>query len=928
MATPTIPNGETQFFPIIYSGNSQGQRVGKFVPFTDDGTIANSCMFNRDDSPNLGKTYSGAGTSQKKFTFSCWLKKSETDSSWYNLFNVGGNSGSYFNLGFNSGGGHPIQLYDWTGSSYRLRRLTNRTFEDASKWYNIVLAIDTTNSTADDRVKLYVDGQQETDFSLKTNPSLNLDTLVGSADSYNVGSMTSNYLNGYMAEVNYIDGQALGPESFGLTDTSTGRWIPKTVTPYPTTTTDIAVTVVDSGGNKYALDGVTQDTVTLIEGATYKFDQSDSSNSGHPLRFSTTSDGTHGSGSEYTTGVTTVGTPGSSGAYTQITVATGAPTLYYYCSSHSGMGGQANTQNQYGTNGFRLKFQDSSALGDDTSGNGNDLTATNLATTDQRIDSPTNNLPIIRPYNPSYGQGFVSEGGLQVRYSGTNVGYPLPCTLAPDSGKWYAEVRTISNGGGSVITMGIYIQEDMHYWDNSYNFYPGGQLSNGDGCGAGLWVSTGTNYLVSSTLDAQIVTSNPTYSLAAGDVFGIAVDRDNDLISFYGNNGSLIGSTSILRPGRIMFTAMAVDSPTSDGWNWNFGDNPTFDGNETAGGNTDADGNGNFYHSVPSGFKMLTQDNMAETAKGITGMSWTKDRDSGSYNHELYDSSRGAFQEIRPNATTAENTRPQALSKFLKGGFAVGDRTGMNSAGNRYVSWNWVANGGTTASNTDGSIASSVQANTTAGFSIVTYTGTGSAGTIGHGLSTAPKWIWVKQLNSTGHFSVYSGVLGGTKISYTSTSVVNSANSSYWNNTDATSSVFSLGTNSDVNGSSATYVAYCWSEVDGFSRFGSYTGNGSTDGPFIYTGFKPAWIMVKQTNSSGGWIITDTKRNPFNPVDKLLSANLTSAESTFTSLDILSNGFKQRNTDTGYNGSGSTYIYMAFAEHPFVGDGTSPETAQ
>ena len=295
----------------------------------------------------------------------------------------------------------------------------------------------------------------------------------------------------------------------------------------------------------------------------------------------------------------------------------------------------------------------------------------------------------------------------------------------------------------------------------------------------------------------------------------------------------------------------------------------------------------------------------------------------------MYDSSRGAFQEIRPNATTAENTRPQALSKFLKGGFAVGDRTGMNSAGNRYVSWNWVANGGTTVSNTDGSIASSVQANTTAGFSIVTYTGTGSAGTIGHGLSTAPKWIWVKQLNSTGHFSVYSGVLGGTKISYTSVAVVNSSNSSYWNNTDATSSVFSVGTNADVNGSSSTYVAYCWSEVDGFSRFGSYTGNGSTDGPFIYTGFKPAWIMIKRTDSSGNWVILDNKRNTFNPVDLQLVANSTGADATGVDyLDFLANGFKQRSTNTSFNASGGTYIYMAFAEHPFVGDGTSPVTAR
>jgi len=927
MTTPTIPNGKEYFFPVIYSGNGQAQRVGKFVPFTDNGTIANSCMFNRGDSPNLGKTYSGAGTSQKKFTFSCWVKKSNTDSSWYNLFNVGGNSGSYFNLGFNSGGNHPIQLYDWTGSTYRLRLLTNRTFKDASKWYHIVLAVDTTDSTANDRVKLYVDGQQETSFSLRTNPSLNLDTLVGSADSYNVGSMTSNYLNGYMAEVNYIDGQALGPESFGLTDTSTGRWIPKTVTPYPTTTTDIAVTVVDSGGNKYALDGVTQGTVTLIEGATYKFDQSDSSNSGHPLRFSTTSDGTHGGGSEYTTGVTTVGTPGSSGAYTQITVATGAPTLYYYCSNHSGMGGTANTQNQYGTNGFRLKFQDSSALGDDTSGNGNDLTATNLATTDQRIDSPTNNLPIIRPYNPSYGQGFVSEGGLQIRYSGTNVGYPLPCTLAPDSGKWYAEVRTISNGGGSVITMGIYIQEDMHYWDGSYNFYPGGRMDNGDGCGAGLWVSTGTNYLVSSTLSAQIITSNPTYSLAAGDVFGIAVDRDNDLISFYGNNGSLIGSTSILRPGRIMFTAMAVDSPTSDGWNWNFGDNPTFDGNETAGGNTDSDGNGNFYHSVPSGFKMLMQDNMSTTDKGVSSVVWSKNRDR-TKSPTLYDSSRGRHLALFPSGNDAETTYVNGVQKFLAGGQAIGENLHENQSGDSFVSWNWVANGGTTSTNTDGDITSTVQVNTTAGFSIIQYTGNGSANqSIGHGLGVAPRWIIVKELSNTDNWNVWHGTFAGTEKILLDSSGAKITGSTAFGSFTPTSTIFKVNGN-NTNASSTTYVAYVWNEIDGFSKFGKYTGNGSTDGTFVYTGFRPAFVLMKRTNSTGNWYLKDTTRDTFNPCEKTLMPNLSNAEAAQTYIDILSNGFKQRIGNDASNLSGSTYIYMAFAEHPFVGDGTSPVTAR
>ena len=911
MATPTIPNGETQFFTTVYSGNGAGQRVGKFVPFTDSATIAKSCMFNRADTAILDKTYGSAGTSRKKYTFSVWLKIADIGQN-RRVIMVGpaGNDDGFRITNDNT-------IHIWQNGIVASRLYTNRTFEDTSKWYHCVMAVDTTQATDSNRIKFYVDGDLITSYSTEVYPSQDYEGNVGNNVEYTIGASNNNAepYGGYMAEFNYVDGQALGPESFGVTDTSTGRWIPKTVEPFPTTTTDIAVTVVSSGGNKYALDGVTQGTVTLIEGATYKFDQSDSSNSGHPLRFSTTSDGTHGGGSEYTTGVTTVGTPGSAGAYTEITVATGAPTLYYYCTNHSGMGGTANTQDQYGTNGFRLEFGDSSALGDDTSGNTNDFTANNLTASDQRTDTPTNNLPTIRPYNPSYSQSF-SEGNLQHATTGINVGYPVCSTLRPKgSGKYYAECRISAAHGGYTITVGCYAQEDLHNY-SSGNAYPGNA-----NLGSGLWIS-GTNYLKHN----GTTQSNPSFTFSAGDVIGLALDLDNGTLSFYDDDNGLIGTVPYDKTKSACFCGQSNKAVT---FNWNFGDNPTFDGNETAGGNADEDGNGDFFKSVPSGFKVLKQDNMAETAKGVSGLVWTKNRDAAD-NHQLYDSSRGKQLLLTSNTTDAESTVTDGLQKFLAGGQQIEDSDAINTAGESFVSWNWVANGGTTASNTDGSITSSVQANTTAGFSIVEYTGTGSNATVGHGLSTAPEWIWVKQLNSTGHFSVYLGVLGGTKISYTSVDVVNSSNSSYWNNTDATSSVFSVGTNADVNGSSSTYVAYCWHGVDGFSKFGSFTGNGNAKGPFVYTGFKPAWLMIKSSSHATSWYLFDNKRNPINPAGKRLVADGTFVEDAGTTeaFDFLSNGFKLRNTSTGTNGSGRTYIYMAFAEHPFVGDGTSPVTAR
>ena len=793
MATPTIPNGEEYFFPVIYEGNGAGQRVGKFVPFTDNGTIDNSCLFQPVALRRLGRTPSSNG-SGTKLTFSVWVKRTEFASAIREIFIANDYAAVGEALEFTASNQLNYYCIKTSPGSYDWNYVTNRTFEDTSKWYHIYVRRDTTDSTAADRVQIYVDGERVTSFATEQQSALNRTGWMNQTTYENSFGNTNNasYVRGvgYLAEMNMIDGSNPAVSTFGVTDTSTGRWVPK------------------------ALTGIT-----------------------------------------------------------------------------------------YGTNGFRCKFQDSSALGDDTSGNGNDLTATGMSTTNQTTDSPTQNHATLSPHSLYKSSNFtLSEGNLKATSTSTSGTHSGQGGMRiPNGGKYYWECEIDAGKDGMGIgiiptdtpttsanpsTATLYLSSGSMRTNGSNAISYGSGVSNGDIMGFALDLSNPAN-------GKLYVSVNGTYENSGNPVTGANPAPANPLIGDF---------RVIYQDGSNGYAPVYI---------YNFGQK-------------------SFNTAPPTGFVALQQDNLPETAKGITGLTWLKDRDTVR-SPLLFDSSRGTGKALIPSATNAEIVSEVALYKFLKGGFAYGNDTTGNTAGKSYISWSWVANGGSTSSNTDGSITSTVQANTTAGFSIVQYTGTGSNATVGHGLSSAPKWIWVKQLNSTGHFSVYLGVLGGTKISYTSVAVINSSNSTYWNNTDATSSVFSVGTNADVNGSSSTYVAYCWSEIDGFSKFGSYTGNGSTAGPFIYTGFKPAWIMVVRSDSANDWQIFDATRNPFNPVDRRLYANLTNAEavgSTSDIFDFTANGFKVREDNPAINASGGTYAYIAFAEHPFVGDGTSPVTAR
>jgi hypothetical protein len=307
---------------------------------------------------------------------------------------------------------------------------------------------------------------------------------------------------------------------------------------------------------------------------------------------------------------------------------------------------------------------------------------------------------------------------------------------------------------------------------------------------------------------------------------------------------------------------------------------------------------------------------------------WFKARNNTD-THAVFDIVRGVQERLIPNNDSAEGTQSNGLTAFDSDGFTIGDAGIVNQSYN-YVAWNWLANG-TGVSNTDGTISSTVSANTTSGFSIVSYTGNGVAGaTIGHGLGSTPSAIFVKKRSDLGDWSSYHSVLGNTGYMRLNNTNAFATASTYWNNTSPDNDVFTVGTTGNINGSGVTYIAYCFADVKGYSKFGSYTGNGNADGTFVYTGFKPAFVLFKRTSSTSNWSLFDNKRNTFNITDSYVQADTSAAEQEYSDIyvDFLSNGIKQRGTNVSLNSSGDSFIYMAFAENPFVTSTSIPTTAR
>ena len=601
----------------------------------------------------------------------------------------------------------------------------------------------------------------------------------------------------------------------------------------------------------------------------------------------------------------------------------------------------------YGNNGFYLDFADSGNLGDDVSGNGNDLTEKNIGASDQMLDTPTNNFATLNPLGKQSSSG-LSEGNLKAVLTHGGNSARTPSTFAVSSGKWYWEVKQSS---ANRFGMGVFDTENyvMTDEDAGLDVYEWAWILDGGASSQGKKV----NSAVSADYGAEA---------GDGDVIMVALDVDNNAIwfgkndSWFNTDGSASSATvkTQIEAGTTTnaaftnltsnhLTPMFVRQTSTDTLIANFGQDSSFAGNKTAQGNADSRGKGDFYYTPPSGFLALCTSNLPNVAvkpsqhfntvlytannstNAITGVGfrpdfvWTKSR-SNPYNHDLYDAVRGTGRRVQSNRDRVELTSPSnTIESFDSDGFTVGASDNGNSTGNS-VSWNWKANGSGSA-NTNGSITSTVSANTVAGFSIVSWTSpglsSGQSATVGHGLSTTPDMVIIKRRDSAGNWLVGTTDLSWNWFLYLNTTSGAGTSAGAWNNTAPTSSVFTIGSYDHV--SSGTQVAYCFHSVDGYSKVGSYVGNTDTDGTFVYTGFRPKFILMKHTTGSYDWGIWDSARDTYNVAQTKLKANDLSADTTGTNqyIDFLSNGFKFRNNSVWDNGSGATYIYLAFAEQPF-----------
>ena len=768
--------------------------------------IERSLRFNSGDLAYLTRTIQLSGTTN---TWSFWVKRSSLGSTGA-IYGFTNSINTTFQIAFMDSalygfGNTDSLIFGDDLTSPRLRLATTQVFRDTSAWYHFVVVLDTTQATDSNRAKIYVNGSQITSFAVATYPTQNASLNCGSSVSNGIGALgfaNTYQFNGYLAEINVIQGQALTPSSFGETDAITGRWKAK---------------------------------------------------------------------------------------------------------AYSGT---------YGTNGFYLKFADNSstaALGTDSSGNGNTWTPNNFSVTagagnDSLVDSPTNygsdtgvggevrgNYCTMNPL--SNNGGTVTDGNLD--FYGVSSFRFAGGTIAVSSGKWYMEATKFGASTGNTES-------------NVYTFF--GFIKPSTSIAAGNSQLSYTSSVIGISDSGWAYNfaagSSATTGFGSGDVASIAIDFTTGSYNIRKNNTSVASGTMAFT-GELIPAIFSYAS--SNRFQPNFGQRP-------------------FAYAAPTGFKALCTTNLSTptikkpssymdvvtytgTGSALTPTSslgfspdlvWLKSR-SAATDHALYDAVRGAEKRLESNTTDAEVTSDSGVTAFNSNGFTLGTLAQANTNTATYVAWSW-------------------DEATIAGMNIVGYVGDGNSGrAISHSLGVTPKMIIVKNRTTVSDWPVYHSSLATNNIVFLHLTQAQAAISTLaWGGVSAASSTtftVTVGATDirNVNKSGDNYIAYCFAEVEGFSKFGSYTGNASADGPFIYCGFRPKLIIGKRIDAVENWIIYDTSRDSFNVASAQLQPNTSIAETTANSLiDFNSNGFKFRSTNSfNGNSAGGTHIFMAFAESPF-----------
>ena len=923
--------------------------------------IDGSLSFQRGSSTHLSRTPSSAGNS-KTFTFSCWYKKTNPSASGvYQAIFDANNASDYTTLYTDDGGTDALRLYVRTGgTNYNLK--TSQVLRDYSAWTSIIFSVDTTQSTAADRIKMYINGTQVTDFSLASYPPQNSDLSVNKTNAHFIGGRSGQsafYLNGYLANIHLIDGQALGPEYFGFTDPLTNTWRPrKAKTDGPNVgTTWSSVSTISSGGaasGKPLSNGFDGSTGTAFEGDT----------TGATVTVPVSATIVKGGVKVYA--AVTSGNPLvvllKNGGTTVETINAGASGGQFYSSStYSGpitslvisrtgrapefnaigingiiLKDDSTTNLDFGTNGFYLPLDNQDDFEVDKSGNGNDFSKSNF--------SGTFNDPNVLKDSPS---GAVFGGRAQTGITTTSSAPANYCTLNPLDKN--SDI-TLSNGNLDAVSSSVWknVRATMSVTSGKYYFElfnPSGDFYTGiaDHTLANDTGSPSSESIVSINQNGFISQNSATYnSYGSSDVVGVTLDADIKKVTFY-KNGSVndANSNHTYTTSNPVFPFVALNSSNAD---MNFGQKP-------------------FKYAPPKGFlplnsatvrpnKVIPRPDQYVGVTTYTGTNasnhaidvglkpdlvWIKSR-AATRNHRLTDTVRGAGKEIYSDITNSEGTVTDGVTSFNDKGFVLGANNNYNYT-EAYVAWCWKAGGAPTATNNntsgamdansvsvDGVLQSSytpsgsptiyptdMSVGTNQGFSIIRYQANSTAGaTIPHGLSQAPTFVLVKSLETAGSansdWTVFHSTLGGTKAMYLNEQDGSNSTGS-WNDTNPNANVITLGTAHVSNLSPNHYIAYAWHDVPGLQKFGSYTYTGNKPF-FVELGFKPAILWLKRTGSGsatnisyGSWFVADKERGKFNPISYTESLYL------------------NRNYTSGKRGQGDaagTYLDIDFVSNGFV----------